>query len=317
MTAPIGDNLLRYNPLWVADVGASGGPSPRWGRFTSKVNVVLFEPDPRAYEALRSCFAGNVTVVNSALSESPGEVPFNLCRKQQISSVYTPNQGFVERFPEPGRFAIIKTETMRGDTLDNQLKQNAVPDIDFVKIDTQGHELPILRGAPESLRKTVGLQLEVEFAPIYREQPLFCDVDAFVREAGFELFDITRCYWQRANAARYKGRKGQLIFGDALYLRAPEQMLASEGITHQKIERALAVYLVFGYPDLARKLFEDAAGSGLIPERNHPCITSLLAAFEGPYPASSGPGAAGATTGHGGQRGNALLSWTEEDLGNP
>ena len=43
----------------------------------------------------------------------------------------------------------------------------------------------------------IGLEIEVEFEQMYIDQPLFNEVDAFVKEKGFSLFDIKRYYWKR------------------------------------------------------------------------------------------------------------------------
>ena len=49
-----------------------------------------------------------------------------------------------------------------------------------MKIDTQGHELPILKGSVDYLYNAIGLEIEVEFAQLYRNQPLFNQVDTLV-----------------------------------------------------------------------------------------------------------------------------------------
>ena len=95
--------------------------------------------------------------------------------------------------------------------------------IDFMKIDTQGFELDILQGARVTLcGQVVAVEVEVEFARRYESQPVFRDVDSFLSECGFTLFKLRREEWVRRN---YEDQPqlsaGQLIFGDALYLRDP------------------------------------------------------------------------------------------------
>ena len=87
----IGNKVLEENPLIIADVGASGGIDPKWKKFTSFYKGILFEPDPREYDLLKSTSDKNLIVLNSALSDSEKDVPFHLCEKQQVSSVYPPN----------------------------------------------------------------------------------------------------------------------------------------------------------------------------------------------------------------------------------
>ena len=43
----------------------------------------------------------------------------------------------------------------------------------------------------------IGLQVEVEFKEIYNNQPLFAEVDLYIRKIfGLELFDIRKVYWK-------------------------------------------------------------------------------------------------------------------------
>jgi Methyltransferase FkbM domain len=61
---------------------------------------------------------------------------------------------------------------------------------DVIKLDTQGSELDILKGAVKSLQGTSFIDIEVEFNPIYKSQPLFSEVDMFLRAHGFVLWRL-------------------------------------------------------------------------------------------------------------------------------
>jgi FkbM family methyltransferase len=253
------DDILKEHPLYIIDIGASGGLHPRWNKFPFEFKALLFEPDPREFERLKSQTSGKYIILNSVLSECAGEINFNLCKKQQISSVYVPNFSFLNKFPEVERFEIVKTLSIYTDTLDNQLNINSIIDIDFIKIDTQGHELPILKGAENALKNVVGIEVEVEFAPLYENQPLFPDVNEFIVKRGFELFDLRRHFWKRAGIKNHgPDRKGQLVFGDALYFRTPENICSTTGVTENKIIHAICVYLAYGYFEIASSLYDDA-----------------------------------------------------------
>ena len=258
------ENILANNPLCVVDVGASGGIDPRWAKFTTSYKGILFEPDPREYDMLKSKSGKNLIVLNSALSDSSDTIDFHLCEKQQVSSTYLPNFDFLNKFPNAKRFDVTKTIKIQADTLDNQLKKNDITEIDFIKIDTQGYELPILKGSVDYLNNTIGLELEVEFAQLYENQPLFKEVDSFVQKKGFELIDLKRYYWKRKEGADTGNQKGQLVFGDALYFKSPEQVLLMKDINQEKIIRAICIYLVYGYVDLAKTLLIKANDNELL-----------------------------------------------------
>ncbi len=288
----IGNDLLMKNPLWIVDVGASGGIDNRWKKFTSCFVAVLFEPDPREYEILKPNGDKNWIIINSALSDSIKEIDFHLCKKQQVSSVYLPNFDFLNKFPDAERHEVIRTIKIWTDTLDNQLKKNNIPEIDFIKIDAQGYELPILRGSINTLEKVICLELEVEFAALYRDQHLFNEVDNFVRGMNFELFDIKRYFWRRNNSKDFGNRKGQIVFGDALYFKSPEQILLMNDLTQEKIIRSICVYLAYGYPDLAQTLFNSAYSKGILSRESHNSIALIILYFKdrNPIPAFKGKG---------------------------
>jgi FkbM family methyltransferase len=64
---------------------------------------------------------------------------------------------------------------------------------DLIKLDVQGYELEVLRGAEASLRSARAVLCEVSFREFYAGQPLFADVLAFLRERGFALHALGEC----------------------------------------------------------------------------------------------------------------------------
>jgi hypothetical protein len=162
----------------------------------------------------------------------------------------------------PERFDIVGTKTINVDTLDHQLREHGIADVDFIKVDTQGSELFILQGATQALSGGVfGVEVEVEFAEMYEGQPLFADVDKFLRPIGFQLFDLKLSHMKRAAGKRWGKRKGQLIYGDALYLkdfRKLREILQGLPETERrgKVLRALSICFLYGYFDFALEIFE-------------------------------------------------------------
>jgi hypothetical protein len=166
-----------------------------------------------------------------------------------------PNFPLVDKFFDPERYNIVKTCKILTDTLDSQLLKNNIGSVDFIKIDTQGSELLILKGGENTLKNIIGLEVEVEFVPIYENQPLFTDVDEFIKGFGFTLFDLKRYFWTRKDTRKknFIG-KGQIVIADALYFRTPENICSLPDISEQRIIHSLCVYLAYGYADLALTL---------------------------------------------------------------
>jgi FkbM family methyltransferase len=273
------DKLLNHHHhLVIVDIGASGGIDPRWSKTTEFYKGILFEPDPREFDALKKNSDNNLIVINCALSDSKKEIEFHLCKKQMVSSVYPPNFNFLNKFADSERFNVEKIIHLNADTLDNQLKKEGIDEVDFIKIDTQGYELSILKGSSNCIENIVGLEVEVEFEPLYVGQPLFSEVDNYVKENGFILADLKRYYWKRKNNKNTGNRKGQIIFGDALYFKSPEQILSSSNISQEKIIRTIYVYLSYGYIDLSQVLLNISKNE--LEERVYILLLSLLKKYE-------------------------------------
>ena len=272
------DTLLKNNQLVIVDIGASGGIDPRWGNTTEFYKGILFEPDPGEFNALKKNSDNNLIVLNSALADSKKEVEFHLCKKQMVSSIYPPNFNLLNKFPEAERFNVEKIIHLNTDTLDNQLKKEGINEVDFIKIDTQGYELSILKGSSGCIENVIGLEVEVEFEPMYIGQPLFSEVDSYVKNKGFILIDLKRYFWKRNDNKNTGSSKGQIMFGDALYFKSPEKILSITSISQEKIIRAIYVYLSYGYIDLSQVLLNDA--KNLLEEKVYILLLNILKKYE-------------------------------------
>src|SRR5262249_46093943 len=116
--------------------------------------------------------------------------------------------------------------------------------VDLLKLDIQGAELMVLRNAEARLGDALVIQTEAEFLPLYKDQPLYSDLDQFVRQRGFVLH---RFFPQVSRVIRplvvddniYAGMS-QLVWADAIFVRdfthlerlSDRQLLAMAAILH-------------------------------------------------------------------------------------
>ena len=141
-------------------------------------------------------------------------------------------------------------------SLDTYLPTVGVDCVDFLQLDTQGTELEVLRGAKSFLcRSILGAQVEVEFSPIYKDQSLFSEIDAYMRQAGFMLFDVRRNYYRRKNYPLDLNTRGQLLWGDAFYLKDHGFLSRSKKSKEARIKLAV-IATFFGFHDYALEIFD-------------------------------------------------------------
>ncbi len=262
------DALYAQYPLVLVDVGARGGVKSNWKPAESHLRVIGFEPDKQEFDRLvarSQSDGGRITFFNTALHKEQGVVKLYVARDRGLTSIFEPDRAFLDTFPEAERFDTTDIAQIQVDTLDHVLLEGGIQDVDFVKADTQGSELFVLQGGDQTLvSSVVGVEVEVEFAQIYKGQPLFADVDAYMRQLGFALFDLRPCFWKRAAGRGIGGPQGQMIWADALYLRtlpSLEQMLDPYDAATRKAKllKALSVSILYGYYDYALEMARQSA----------------------------------------------------------
>ncbi|MBY0384805.1 FkbM family methyltransferase, partial [bacterium] len=266
-------NLLAYPPHTLVDIGASGGLNQRWKPFLPLLRTVGFEPDQNEFLRLQN--TPQQVWFDTAISEKKQKKTLYITKSQTNTSLLKPNLSLLNQFQwsptEPqDNHSIVKEVEIDCDSLDNVLSSHQIHP-DYLKIDTQGTELDILQGAVQSLKNHFFIvECEVEFAPIYQNQPLFSDVDLFMREHGFYLQDLGNFLSMKPRGlAGIGGAKGRLISADALYFKDLTHLNIEE-LNEKKIHSILLGYVAYGYPELgAQLLFK-------LKEKNKPIKNSEL-----------------------------------------
>jgi FkbM family methyltransferase len=236
--------VLPYNgEISLVDIGAAGEIEPRFKPYSQFLNYIGFEPDERSRNNIYNRYEfKNYQILPHALASNVKSETFNLCSDPQVSSLLEPNTNFIDRFPNPGRFDVIKKLFVECVPLDDIKISN----IDFIKIDIQGAENNVLIGASSSLSSVLGLELEVEFSELYKNQFLFGDVCKTLNGHDLEFFDFVNiCRWERNAHSGY----GQCIFGDALFLRTPESMI-HHNLDIKKWSAYLSILIIYKRFDL-------------------------------------------------------------------
>lgn len=232
--------------LTYVDVGAAGRVEPEWVRPIKKEAVRYFGVEPDS----RSQTVGEEDKLPVALGSVSGLKTLHLTRKPELSSLLKPNEAYLQRFQQMKKFQVLETAKVRVETLDS-FDLNGPS---FLKIDVQGGELEVLKGAKKTLKNCIGALIEVEFLEVYQKQPVFADINNFMTAQGFEFEDfITLKRWTK----KHGGGPGQLVFGDALYLRDYSQVKD----TQEHVDALVSVAEIYKRADLLLEIRENGTAT--------------------------------------------------------
>jgi FkbM family methyltransferase len=185
----------------IFDVGANVGQTARTyhGLFPS-AHIWSFEPFEQSYKALSSAVRDCKFHPNQlALSDEVGSSTLNIGTCSVTNSL-------LRRENDTGKSVEIHT-----DTIDHFSQTHGVSKIDILKMDVEGAESRVLRGAQGLFAQGAirSVFLEVYFDPVYRGMPLMWDLHAQIASSEFVLHGL---YFLVA------GNRGNLSYGNALYI---------------------------------------------------------------------------------------------------
>ncbi|MCX7177150.1 MAG: FkbM family methyltransferase [Proteobacteria bacterium] len=130
-------------PQVLLDIGANKGEwtAQALAQAPTKVHVHSFEPSQATRSLLATRFAGNVavTVQAYALADTAGEAKFYCNEDGAGTNSLSPSSG-------------LNVEVVAQNTIDRFLQQSGIGAVSMAKIDTEGFDLLVLRGAEQSLR---------------------------------------------------------------------------------------------------------------------------------------------------------------------
>lgn len=258
------ENILGAgNKLVVVDGGARNGPQDLVG-LHSLCQFHCFEPNPKELAGVDGAVLSRMEPSNGenqmlvypyALCGSSGFTTLNVSLRPGATSTLEPCETLLNRFAADN-FSELKEIVERVEvpaiTLSDFMSKAAVNYVDFIKLDTQGNELDILKSADSYLESISVIMTEVELVPLYKNQPLFHDVSAFLDSKGFELIDFRsnptcRRFHARADLPPSAYR---LVWGDAIYAYRPDNVNKPRSLQQGLVLAGL------GYADVAIDIFD-------------------------------------------------------------
>jgi FkbM family methyltransferase len=167
----------------VLDVGGNVGTYGRELRVHGYGGrIVSFEPLSDAYARLRAAAAGDPgwETQQLALGEQDGSAELNVSAADAWSSMLPRDDRATTT-----NLTYVGAETVRTARLDSLDILDGTPT--WLKLDVQGFELHVLRGASESLASVAGVECEMSLEPFYEGQPTVRELIDALDDHGFRL----------------------------------------------------------------------------------------------------------------------------------
>lgn len=192
--------LRNLDPSVVIDIGANRG------QFALDVmsacpnaSVICFEPLPSEADVLVANLGSlsNLHVVRSAVSDTSGSTMIHVSAAADSSSLHRPTDLQATTFPGTQEIGQLEVPMI---ALDDVEWPTEVGDTTLLKIDVQGHELAVLRGAKRLLDRIRWVYVEVSLQELYEGQALAGEVFQQLHTAGYRLIDLSDPVRRRGRA---------------------------------------------------------------------------------------------------------------------
>lgn len=175
----------------VLDVGANIGQYARsLLRMGYRGRIVSFEPLTSARYMLSANARGvpGWQIVPFALGDFDGHSPIHVAGNSQSSSLLNMLPRHVAAAPDS---AYVSSELIEVRRLDSVFSQYcAAKERCFLKLDVQGFEQAVIRGARESLERCIGVQLEMSLLPLYEGEASFAEMLDLMADHGYHLMSL-------------------------------------------------------------------------------------------------------------------------------
>lgn len=276
-------SVLRDLSITCLDVGARRGFTEDVRPIAGAVNAVGFEPDTEECERLNAdARLGNhpwkrLQFLPVALGASEGTSRLNLYSQPGCSSLLEADSELAALYSRQdyyGKTGAIDVPTL---PLDAAAEKFGFADASYLKIDIQGGELDVFSGGQRLLGESLlAIRTEVSFMPMYKDQPLFADIDTELRRHGFVPMEFMELHhWRRTTKTKLPRlaqgalpySHGQMIHGDVLYFRHPETMADDNNAAIEQLLKAAFLAIAYRHIDHALAIFSRTEVDRHIRER--------------------------------------------------
>ena len=254
--------FFEEKPLGFIDVGAAGGIFPPISSVAHLVHCICFEPNKKEANRLRTKYKNNesfakISVIENAVGNKSVTRKLYVTKSSVNSSLLRPKDKIIKRYNIEGLRVKkeILTKTISLDELYFDRCWNIKESFgEFIKVDCQGAESEILKGAIKVLKQfCVAIVCEIGFFQVYHTQKIFSEIDLFLRELGFQLYGIDPKYISAKNLDRkHFDTEERLVTADAIYFKDPLELRHSNtDLTERNIKALILSTMITEFYDFA------------------------------------------------------------------
>lgn len=272
--------------IGVLDIGAMLNPheSKVYQRLMdARQSIVLgFEPIEAECDLLNEALASDSVRMLPYFIGDGSTRTFYETRSPMCSSLYEPNLDLVSLFLNIAEdMTVIRKHQVQTSRLD-EISEINFP-VDFIKIDIQGGELLAFEGGEQLLKNVTVIQTEAEWLPLYKDQPLFSELELYLRSQGFVVHKNlgfgTRSIDPFVMTRNGQGTAPQQLWSDVVFVRdfrhlrplSIRQLLAWATVLND-------VYLSWDMVGLLLRRVGDVAGIHQLHMKYISWVQSVLAA---------------------------------------
>lgn len=204
----------------IIDAGANDGRTVlRIQERLGAPRIFAFEPVSTTYETLvqRTAHLDNVSCFQLALGAAPGRETIYLSDIDAMSSL------------SPDWATTVGTEEVEVTTVDGFMAEQGIDFVHFLKVDVEGHDLEVIKGAKRALSssRVAIIQIEVGVGQLDRNQPSLEQIRNYVAPMGYYLYGIYNQCRQRVRTPKdwpdsevFGYRPKAMVYCDALFISA-------------------------------------------------------------------------------------------------
>src|SRR6185437_97782 len=207
---------INPNPVVIFDVGANiGEVTKKYDEIFTQSIIYCFEPVPDIFNELKKKYLNknNIQCFNLALGKEESNITIHesVLSTQSSANIRT---SYVTESKVPGiadSIQVKKSHIVKQTNLDSFCKKNSISNIHILKLDVEGSELDVLKGASELLsHEQIDLiYTEVNFADIYENQSYYHDLASFLYTKNYKLFDLVLIT---------KSQESKIYWGEAIFI---------------------------------------------------------------------------------------------------